>query len=216
MELRWLGGSAVRLGGQRSRVYMEGPAAAIPAPGRGLMTVSRLDGADTGRRPDGSFLLLSPGEYEVDEVFVIGIATGAEELVTPVRQAQSPSHEGAAGARRASIAETLFNVNLEGVNVLHAGSAASKPSQAQVDELGAVDVLVLPLGAVTTAAAQAWISLLQPAIVVPLADGDDGADRLRRFLDAVGASASEPREALQVQAGNLPEDTLVVVLSTSA
>lgn len=192
MEVRWLGGSTVRLSGQRSRVHMDGPAAEPAERGRGLLTVSRGGGQNSGRRPDGSFLLSSPGEYEVDEVFVVGIANSSEEM------------------------ETLFNVNIEGVNVLHAGSAATKPSQTQVDELGAVDLLVLPLGSIPTAAAQAWVSLLQPAIVIPLADGADAADRLRRFLDAVGASASEPREALQVQAGSLPEETQVVVLSPSA
>ncbi len=193
MELKWLGGRAVRLSGQRGRVIMDGPVEQLPQRERGLLTVSRATGLTTGRGPDGNFILASPGEYEVDEVFAIGIASGGVDQP-----------------------ETLFNVNIEGVNVLHAGAAAHRPSQIQVDELGAVDVLVLPLDGITASTAQEWMGLLQPAIVVPLADGADAAERLRRFLDAVGASATEPRAQLLVQAGNLPEDTQVVVLDATA
>jgi len=193
MELRWLGGRSVRLSGQKARVLMDPnpPVGSAGAESAGLVTYSLAAPERCGRRPDGSFVIAGAGEYEVDEIFVIGVTGGA-----------------------ADGSNTLYNVNIDGVNVVHPGAAAQRLSQAQVEELGAVDVLVLPLGDAGQGGPKAadWIAQLQPAIVVPLSSGDDPAGQLQRFLSGIGASAGETRDALQVQAGSLPEDMQAVML----
>lgn len=193
MELRWMGGRTVRLSSQRAKVLMDPqlPVGSAGLESAGLVTYSHAAPELCGRRPDGAFVIAGAGEYEVDEVFVIGVSGGA-----------------------ADGSNTLYNVNIDGVNVVHPGAAAQRLSQAQVEELGAVDVLVLPLCDASQGGIKAmdWIAQLQPAIVVPLSSGDDSAGQLQRFLGGIGATAGEARESLQVQAGSLPEDMQAVIL----
>ena len=195
MELRWMGGRSVRLSGQTAKVLMDPTTAPVGREAGGLVTYSQAAQSASGGRRDGPFVIAGPGEYEVDEVFVVGVTGGV-----------------------ADGSNTLYNVSIDGLNVVHPGAAAQKLSQAQVEELGAVDVLVLPLGDASHGGLKAvdWIALLQPAIVVPLTSGDDPAGQLQRFLNAIGAPAGEARDVLQVQSGNLPEDASVVVLRPSA
>lgn len=196
MELRWMGGRTVRLSSQRAKVLMDPqlPVGSAGLESAGLVTYSHAAPELGGRRPDGAFVIAGAGEYEVDEVFVIGVSGGA-----------------------ADGSNTLYNVNIDGVNVVHPGAAAQRLSQAQVEELGAVDVLVLPLGDASQGGIKAmdWIAQLQPAIVVPLSSGDDPAGQLQRFLGGIGATAGEARDSLQVQAGSLPEDMQAVILRSN-
>ena len=195
MELRWMGGRTVRLSGQDAKALLEPQGTAASHPAGGLLTYSLAAPSTTGGPPGGPFVIAGPGEYEVDGVFVVGVAGGC-----------------------ADGSNTLYNVNIDGVNVVHPGTASQKLNQAQVEELGAVDVLVLPLGNATHGGPRAtdWIALLQPSIVIPLSSGDDPNGQLQRFLDAIGATPGEARDMLQVQGHNLPEDTQVGVLRPSA
>jgi L-ascorbate metabolism protein UlaG (beta-lactamase superfamily) len=195
MELRWMGDRTVRLSGQSSKVLMEPHGSTGTQKPGGLVTYSHAASSTTGGQPDGIFVIAGPGEYEVDGVFVIGVAGGV-----------------------ADGSNTLYNVNIDGVNIVHPGMASQKLNQAQVEELGAVDVLVLPLGNIGPGAARAadWIAQLQPSIVVPLSSGSDPAGQLQRFLDAIGAAGGDARDLLQVQGNSLPEETQVVVLRPGA
>jgi len=148
MELRWLGGRSVRLSGQKARVLMDPnpPVGSAGAESAGLVTYSLAAPERCGRRPDGSFVIAGAGEYEVDEIFVIGVTGGA-----------------------ADGSNTLYNVNIDGVNVVHPGAAAQRLSQAQVEELGAVDVRarVVTLNGLSGHADRsellAWAGRLKPA-----------------------------------------------------
>jgi len=93
-------------------------------------------------------------------------------------------------------------------------------SQAQVDEMAQVDVLLVPVGGFYTInAAQATevVSLLQPKIVIPMHFKTEVAglkiDPVDKFYKEMGLKKGPlPQPKLVVAKATLPEETQVVVM----
>jgi len=104
--------------------------------------------------------------------------------------------------------------------VCHLGNLDHVPSQAQVQALSDVDVLLIPVGAVTTINANQaaeMIGLLGPKIVIPM-HYKTKAIKMRlqpvsKFLKEMGLPETSPAEELEVAKSNLPSETRVVVLN---
>ena len=145
-----------------------------------------------------------PGEYEIGGVFITGVA-------------MKPRGEKAEAART-----TAYAFNFDGLNVVHLGGLAFVPTQAQIDALETVDVLLVPVGGgaegLTPAQASEVISLIEPSLVVPMsfrAEGltpKDQLDTVAKFLKEMGLSDLKSQESLKVTRGQLPENTQVVLL----
>ena len=78
-------------------------------------------------------------------------------------------HDNAKGIKRGEIC--LFNFKVDGINLCHLGDLGHVPEPEQVEALGPIDILFIPIGNVFTIGAQdAWktIKLLQPKIVIPM------------------------------------------------
>ena len=144
--------------------------------------------------------LTGPGEYEIGGVFVTGIA-GPRKTNNDRRN-------------------TIFVFEYKGLTIAHLGDIERVPTQAQIDALGQVNVLLLPVGGGNTLnASQAAevVSMLEPNIVVPMHYAIDGLalelDSLERFLKEIGVTDAEPESGLRVSVGSLPEETQVVILT---
>lgn len=148
--------------------------------------------------------IVGPGEYEIGGVFVTGVA-------------MKPRQNAAEGARA-----TAYAFRFDGLNVAHLGGLAFVPTQAQIDALETVDVLLVPVGGgangLTAAQASEVISLIEPSIVVPMhyrAEGlnpKEPLDTVAKFLKEMGLSDVKPQESLKVNRSQLPENTQVVLL----
>jgi L-ascorbate metabolism protein UlaG (beta-lactamase superfamily) len=146
-------------------------------------------------------IIAGPGEYEVGGVFITGIRMRAKEA-----------------ADKAS--NTLYVIDYEGVSVAHLGDLSEVPSQAQIEDLGTVDIALVPVGggkALNPSQAAEVISLIEPSIVIPMhyRTYDEGL-KLRTisgFLKEMGISKPEPMDSLKVTKGSLTEETQVVVLN---
>lgn len=94
------------------------------------------------------------------------------------------------------------------------------PTQAEVESLGPVHIVLVPVGGGSTlnaAKAAEVISLLEPNIVIPMhyatPESTVKLDGLNKFLKAMGLNEVAPQPALKVNSVNaLPEETQVVVL----
>ena len=75
-----------------------------------------------------------------------------------------------------------------------------------LEQLSELDVLFI------SAAGYELIGKLEPKYVVPLGEGDE----LKKFLDEMGATASEKQSKLKITGRDVPEETTVVVLDPSA
>ncbi len=208
MEITWYGQSCFRLRDRLATVitdpYDKGIGYTLPRVRADIVTVSH-------DHPDHNYvkgikgqskIIVGPGEYEVGGVFITGIPT---------------FHDRKKGASRGR--NTVFLFDFEGLTVCHLGDLGHVPTQSQVEALSDIDVLLIPVGAVSTInAAQAAevISLLEPRLVIPMHYKTKALevklDSVSRFLKEMGLSKLATQESLKVTKSSLPDETQVMLL----
>jgi L-ascorbate metabolism protein UlaG (beta-lactamase superfamily) len=209
MEITWYGQTCFRLSERGLANVVTDPCPpdagfTFPKPRADIVTVSYDDAAcryTSGVR--GPFKLLDgPGEYEIGGVFVTSIVTFAD---------------GKRGATRGL--NNVFTFDFGGLTVCHLGLLGHVPTQSQVESLGTVGILLVPVGgggSLTPARASEVISLFEPSIVVPMYYRIAGLKKklgtLNGFLKEMGLEKVEAQETLKVSRSSLSEETQVVVL----
>ena len=210
MEITWFGHSCFRL--------MERSAAAIvtdpfeksiglvpPRLKADVVTVSHdAPGHSNLSIVKGARVITGPGEYEIGGAFITGVRTTVTEAVDGTK----PHPEN-----------TAYVVEYESASVCHLGDLSTIPAQPEVEALGTVDVLLVPVGGgngLNAAQAAEIISLIQPSIVVPMHYKTGKTtlklDSLSRFTKEMGLGNVPTQPSLKVTKSSLPEETQVVVL----
>jgi L-ascorbate metabolism protein UlaG (beta-lactamase superfamily) len=199
MELTYHGHSCVRLRGRDMTVVVDPPQSALPGLAKGtLEIVVRTDGrTDTERlrARDGQTQEVSgPGEFEIGGVSILGLAAGET---------------------------TVMRVTVDDVRVVVAGRLRRQLSEEEIDTLGHVDVLVLPVGggdALGAMDAAKLVNAVEPSMVVPAryGSGDGGEyDPVGRFAKEMGLAegtwTAQPKLVLSGSTGET-DDTRVVFL----
>jgi L-ascorbate metabolism protein UlaG (beta-lactamase superfamily) len=148
-------------------------------------------------------VLRRPGEYEIKGVFVTGIQTW----------------RGSAAKGEAKEENTVFVFEFGELTICHLGDLSKVLTQAQVESMPDVDVLLVPVGgggALDADKAAEVIAQLEPRIVVPMHYLTPYTtlklDPLPKFLKEMGATEHEPQESLRVTRNGLPEQAQVIVL----
>lgn len=147
-----------------------------------------------------------PGEYEVGGVFITGISMAAK------------TEDNNGGVRN-----ILYLFDFDGLTVAHLGDLAYVPSQSQIENLGPVDLALVPVGggsALSPAEAAEVITLIEPSLVVPM-HYKTGKEKVKlgplaRFLSEMGVGKQEPIETLKVTKSGLSDQTQVIVLQSVA
>jgi L-ascorbate metabolism protein UlaG (beta-lactamase superfamily) len=147
--------------------------------------------------------LTRPGEYEISGVFITGIQTW----------------RGNGGKDAAKEENTVFVFEFGELTVCHLGDLAKVLTQAQVESLPAIDVLLTPVGgggALDADDAAEVISLIEPRIVIPMHYQtpvvDLPLDPLSRFLKEMGVTEAAAQETLRIARSQLPDETEIIVL----
>lgn len=155
-----------------------------------------LKGINQGREKE-IFVIDGPGEYEVKGVTVFGI----------------PAETGGKNESKEQI--TLYSLEVEDFTLAHLGSIGQKLNDEQVSELEGVDVLMVPVGGVTSIdpkKAAEIVGQLTPTIVIPMYDLD--SVEVKKFCDEMEIEAPEAVEKLKLKSrADLPEETEVILLS---
>lgn len=209
MDIDWYGRSCFRLreGGMTivTDPYDKSSGYNLPRLRADIVTVSHSSpehAAVSAVKNEGK-TLSRPGEYEIGGVFITGIQTWRGN--------------GSKGAEKEE--NTVFVFEFGDLTVCHLGDLAKVLTQAQVESLPAIDVLLAPVGgggALDADDAAEVISLLEPRIVIPMnyrtSIADERLDPLGRFLKEMGVMDLTPQDALKVTRGLLPEETEIIVL----
>jgi L-ascorbate metabolism protein UlaG (beta-lactamase superfamily) len=208
MEITWYGQSCFRLRDRLATAvtdpYGKDIGYSLPRVRADIVTVSH-DHSDhnyvKGVRGDPK-VLSGPGEYEVSGVFVTGIST---------------FHDRKKGGSRGR--NTVFLFDFEGLTVCHLGDLGHVPTQAQVEALDDIDVLLIPVGSrftINASQAAEVISLLEPRLVIPMHYKTKTLkvklDPVSKFLKEMGLSQLTTHESLKVSKSSLPEETQVMLL----
>ena len=209
MEITWLGHSCFKLKGKQATVITD---PFSPATGYTLGKVTADIVTVSHPHPGHSYVqgvadeprvLKSPGEYESAGVLTVGVHT---------------YHDNEKGAQRGK--NTAFVIDVDDVMICHLGDLGHVLTAEQVAEINGVDVLLIPVGNVSTIdAVQAAqiVRQLEPKIVIPMhykteAEKKD-LETADRFLKEMGVKEAIAQPKLLVNKSSMPLTMQVVMLS---
>ncbi|MEK7158973.1 MAG: MBL fold metallo-hydrolase [Patescibacteria group bacterium] len=158
-------------------------------------------GAIGGIEKETPIVFDRPGEYEVKNAFITGIGA---------------YHDKKEGAERGK--STMFLIDVDGVTVLHLGDLGTALSDQQLEKIGEVDVLLIPVGGkytINAAEAAEVVRQIEPRIVIPmhyktpeLKIEIDGLDKFKKEM----GGKFETLDKLKVSKKDLPQDEVKVVI----
>jgi L-ascorbate metabolism protein UlaG (beta-lactamase superfamily) len=206
LEISYLGHSAFRLRGKEVTVVtdpfppqlgisMGKPQAQIVTVSHGSANHSYIAGV--GGEPRS---VRGPGEYEIENLLIAGVATASE----PGRGALN----------------TAYVLRFDDLTVCHLGDMRGKLSDAQVEAIGSINLLLVPVGGGSVLGprdASEVINQLDPKIVVPMhyaIDGSsaEGLEPVDHFCRELGITEFTPEPKLTANRSSLPSEVRVVVL----
>ncbi len=201
MYIQWLGGNGFRNQAEKTVVIIDPPSEKSGFRQNQLKADIILSSTYGATDPDRvkpqeahCTFIDSPGEYEVQGIFIYGIRA------------------------KNSI---LYVVNAEGVTIGHVAGIDGELSVDQLELIEGVDVLLLPVGGhgvLSAKDAPDVISQIEPRIVIPMDYAVEGyaitREQLADFLKEVGARALEPQEKVKITKKELPsEETEYYILT---
>ncbi len=209
MEISWLGHSCFRIKGTHTTVitdpYPPDLGYSLGNPTARIVTVSH-------QHPGHSYvqgitgeakLVTGPGEYEIGGVLITGMAT---------------FHDGDEGRKKGK--NTVYIIEIDEVTVCHLGDLGHVLTTAQIEEIDNVDVLLLPVGDVSTinaSMAAEVVRQLEPRVVVPMHYKTDALkwdlEPVDMFLKEMGVKEVDSKPKLSLTKANLPASTQVFLLS---
>lgn len=209
MDITWLGLSCFRIRGSQAVVitnpfppdsgYILGKQTA------NIVTVSHMHPAHSYMQGINGAprVVKGPGEYEISGVLILGLTA---------------YHDAVKGLSRGK--NTIYLLEIDGVTICHLGDIGHVLGDEPLEEMGKIDILMLPVGGVTTitaAMAAETIRKVEPKIVLPMHYKTPGSKRelepVDTFLKEMGQSPIEPKPKLNINKNNLPLTTQVVILS---
>ena len=169
-----------------------------------LVTHQHADHNNVKAVAGNPFLIDNPGEYEVKGVFIKGI---------------SASHDSSSGKERGF--NTIYTIESEDLRICHLGDLGQKElTPEQLDKVGEVDILMIPVGGVYTIGAKEAVkvmSQIEPNITIPmhyqLPKLKFKLEGLDKFLKTMGVKKLEAISKLSIKKKDiLPEEAKIVVL----
>ena len=101
----------------------------------------------------------------------------------------------------------------------HLGDLQRVPSQTEIESLGGVNVVLVPVGggkSLNASMAAEIVSLLEPGIVIPMhyqvPEGKLKLAPLSKFLKEMGVGKIDPEPSLKITRTSVPSEARVVVL----
>lgn len=208
MDITWLGHASFKIKGKVASVvtdpYDPQLGLKLPKVEADIVTISH-DHYDhnaaslVGGEP---FVINGPGEYEVKGINIIGV---------------SSYHDNKKGAERGK--NTLYNIKVDNVNIAHLGDLGQEElSSEQIESLGNVDILMIPVGSVYTidaGTAAKITAALEPSVVIPMHYADKNAkvnlEDVEKFLKEMGKEDVKPIGKLTITKDKLPEESQVIL-----
>ena len=208
MEISWLGHSCFRIKGKQATVitdpYPPDLGYSLGKLTANIVTVSHQHAGHSYVQGinDEPRLITGPGEYEIGGVLITGIAT---------------FHDQERGQKRGK--NTVYLMEVDEVSVCHLGDLGHVLTAEQVEEIDDVDVLLLPVGGVSTINAPMAAEIvrqIEPRAVVPMHYKTEALswelEPVDRFLKEIGVKEINSQQKLSFTKSSLPISTQVFLL----
>jgi len=208
MEITWLGHSCFRIKGKRAAVitdpYSPDLGYSLGKPTARVVTVSHQHPGHSYVQGVGGEprLVTGPGEYDIGGILIMGVAT---------------FHDGEKGKERGK--NTVYVMEVDEVSVCHLGDLGHVLTAEQVEEVDNVDVLLLPVGGVSTVGASKAVEVvrqLEPRVVIPMHYKTEALSRqldsVDKFLKEMGVGEVVSQPKLSLAKSSLPTTTQVFLL----
>jgi len=149
------------------------------------------------------FVIKGPGEYEVKDVFIKGIAS---------------FHDDKEGKEKGQ--NTIYTIEAEDMRFCHLGDLGQKQlTDEQLEKIDSVDILMIPVGGeytISSTEAQKIISQIEPQIVIPmhysLPKLKIKLDEVSKFLKTMGKNSVTPQDKFTVKSSTLSKGDMEIVV----
>ena len=205
MDIQFYGANCVTLATKHARLVVDdnladlGGKPVIKAGDIALFTGAHADPAQPTK-----VTLDQPGEYEVSGISIYGIA--------------ARGHMDEADKKTA----TMYKVIADEVRCLFVGHVYPELTDAQLETIGMIDVMIVPVGGngytLDGVGALALVKKIEPKIIVPTHYDAQGLNfsvpqqTLQQALQALGMEPAETVAKLKLKAGTLGDMTKLIVL----
>lgn len=207
MEIEYKGANCVVISSKQTVFVVDNKLSAV-----GLKDILPKDAIELGTQSElitgkGRVVIDMPGEYEVSDISVLGIPAG--RLI---------DYDGTQKS-------TIYKVVLDELTIVIIGHIATPLSDDQLESIGMVDVMVVPVGGngytLDSRHAVEGVRKINPKVIIPTHYAEKGIsyevpqDTLEPFLKELGA-AHEVTAKWKVKNGVLPEVQTVIELTRTA
>jgi L-ascorbate metabolism protein UlaG (beta-lactamase superfamily) len=208
LDVTWLGHGCFRLRGRNAALVTDPyPPSLGPKLARldaDILTISHDHANHSYARAASAdaFLIDGPGEYEVQGVTVMGL----------------PSfHDSSGGAEHGR--NTIYVIEIDDVTVCHLGDLGHRLVDTDLEAIGTLDVLLVPVGGkncLNAVQAAEVVRQLEPRLVVPMHYSlpaiKTELEPVERFLREMGVTSVEPLAKLSIGPGSGDVETRVQVM----
>jgi len=153
-----------------------------------------------------SHVIDGPGEFEIGSVFITGVQSDSAAAGKKKNKDGSPRN-------------TVYVFDYDGITVAHLGDLKQTLTQSEIESLGTVNVILVPVGGgggLNAAKAAEVISMIEPNLVIPMHYSTPATklslDSLNKFIKEMGLSKADTQPSLKVTRSSLPNETHVMVL----
>lgn len=178
-----------------------------------VVTLSEVTEETTIQNTPETKTLYRPGEYEVVSIMVRALQARLDDPKTGEKN-------------------LIYTITVDDVNLCHLGKLNRVLTPAEINELGEINVLLIPVGGegtLTSGDAAKMIAELSPKLVVPMSYADNDISKstamkdekeitvvdvpsLKAFLGEMGVDKVPAQKTLSVTPNNQPLTTEVVIL----
>jgi len=116
----------------------------------------------------------------------------------------------------------VFIFNIDGINICHLGDLGHPLSKKQVEEIGKVDILFIPVGGFFTIdanTAKEVINVIKPKIIIPMHFKTEKVDfpieKVDVFIKDLKGVKRLKESEIEIKKDNLPKEPEVIVLTHS-
>ncbi len=206
MEIQYFGGNCVKIAGKKSSLVIDDN---LPVLGQKSITGEKDIAVYTGKALESDntkarFVVDGPGEYEVAEVSISGVSARAHIDEEKTQNA------------------TMYKIVMDDVRIAVVGHVYPDLSEDQLEALGTIDVLIVPIGGsgytLDGIGAHKVITKIDPKLVIPTHYHDPKLSyevpqaELEDAIKSLGIDVSETVESLKLKNTEFTDTTKLIVV----